>query len=188
MKNYYMCIYIYVIHSNTSLIRTIYYFCSYPPQKKKHILMFQKNAPRSSPYPRLPNNPPLFPPLILSNRLSSMGLRSCDVRSRSTLLACLDSWSTGCVEAISCLAAWALVGFFAVDFWRCFANLSPPVSGGQVVLFGEQEEFLPKFGESLGFLGVQVEMLGCLASRRHLQETGVLQEHIFPESTQEMLW
>lgn len=28
-----ICVYIYVIHSNTSLIRTIYYFCSYPQKK-----------------------------------------------------------------------------------------------------------------------------------------------------------
>lgn len=159
-----------------------------PPKKKKTYTDVSKKCSKVFTIPPFTQQPASLPPLILSNRLSSMGLRSCDVRSRSTLLACLDSWSTGCVEAISCLAAWALVGFFAVDFWRCFANLSPPVSGGQVVLFGEQEEFLPKFGESLGFLGVQVEMLGCLASRRHLQETGVLQEHIFPESTQEMLW
>ena len=118
-------------------------------------------------FTRLPTR--LSPALILSP-LSSMGLRSCDVRSRSTLLACRDSWSTGCVEAISCLAAWALVGFFAADSGDVSETFPPRFREGRW-FFGEQEES-PKIWGTPRVFGVQVEMLRCLASRRHQKRRG----------------
>lgn len=70
MKNYYMCIYIYVIHSNTSLIRTIYYFCSYPPKKKTYTDVSKKCSkvftipPFTQQPASLPPPYPFEPPLL----------------------------------------------------------------------------------------------------------------------------
>ena len=164
----YMCVSVFIYGYTLTHPWSVPFFVSVltPPQKKKkNIKWCFKTMLRV--FTRLPTR--LSPALILSP-LSSMGLRSCDVRSRSTLLACRDSWSTGCVEAISCLAAWALVGFFAADSGDVSETFPPRFREGRW-FFGEQEES-PKIWGTPRVFGVQVEMLRCLASRRHQKRRG----------------
>ena len=63
--------------------------------------------------------------------------------------------------------------------------LSPPVSGGQVV-FWRTGGISQNLGNPSGFWGAggNASLLGITSTP---EETGVLQENMFPESTQEML-
>ena len=137
-----------------------------PPKKKKkkHKVMFQNNAPGLHPF----TNPPFPRPYPFSALLDGFEILRC---KESEHLARLPWFLIHRLCGSHLLLGSLSLGLFLCGFLEMFRKFFPPRFREGRWFFGEQEES-PKIWGTPRVFGVQVEMLHCLASRRHQKRRG----------------